>query len=71
MAGAVLAGGDWMEVLGRRRGGSLGYEIMQGCGRRNGGYGLEEGATLEGHWLMVREVLRLRKVINLLLTSCL
>ena len=52
MAGAVLASRDGMEV-GLRRG-RLCHEIVQSCGRGYGGDGFEEGAALEGHWLMVR-----------------
>ena len=54
MSGPVLAGAEQMELGRRARRGSLGYKIVQGCGRRDGGEGLEERAALEGHRLMVR-----------------
>ena len=41
MSGAVLAGGDGME-RGPGGRGSLGYEVVQGCGGGNGREGLEE-----------------------------
>ena len=54
MAGTVLAGADGMEFGGRGWGGGLGDKIVQSGGGRDRGDGFEEGAALEGHWLMVR-----------------
>ena len=53
MAGAVLSGGYGME-FGVRRGGGLGYKVVQSSGGGHGGDGLQERAAFDFHRIMVR-----------------